>query len=527
MRDLHSMRDLLRAKPCDLVSLIANRLVVVASPPKHVTAKRLIALGARGVLILRRRGEADRLVTDGAFTGTFARPSDIARNNCSVAILFGTAGLVLSDKRYFANFEHVLLDAGGTLLAGGVGLGRYGARGTLRMIGTTTLEADHKSTSLVVFETKVKATVKSRRYGPSGSPLDTLRAAADLNHVVLRSIEGIEAGTHAGDVDILISADDVEAFGKHLDRAVGTRPFDLYTEAAELGYSYKRVPCFKPELARKILASAETRESGLRAPSAKWRYVAFCYHVLFHDKLTKAACTAMHLNASLFRKPAHYATLLALARGAGVDAPATIEDLEEVLKAEDGFPGLDLLAFYAEHCDFVRARYIDTVAAAPGLAVFFVRDFGQGAEVLDQIRDHLRGTFSILAEGPVTDANRKRITHGVRGGNWTDSRAPQGLAPPIHWFVCWDEKPKRPSPLMRWRYPRLDNANLQLKRHIRRLLGSEHAHSKPFGVVHASDNTIEALEHLVHIGMDRHPEILRLGLTVTAPGRRGRVPAAS
>jgi hypothetical protein len=516
----------MRAMPLDFASLIKDRLVVVASPPTSFSAKSLIDAGARGVLMLRRGAVPERHA-DGSFSGGFTRPSDIARNNCSVAVLFGRAALVLADKRYFANFEHVLVSVGGTLLAGGAGLARYGARGTLRAIGTTTRADDSGGRlTFVVFKTKAKASVRSRLYGPAEAPLATLRAAADLNQVVLRSIESIEAGTHGGDVDILISAQDVEAFRARLASEIGTRPYDVYTESAELGYSYKRVPCFKPDLAAKILASAEVRASGLRAPSAKWRYLAFCYHVLFHDKLIEAAAAAELLDASLFRKRTHHEALLSLAKAAGYDAPARIGDLENAIKAENGFPGLDLMAFYAEHSDFVRARYIDTVAAPPGLAVFYVRDFGQGPALLDSIRAHLRSSFSVLAEGPVTDANRDAIARGVRGGNWGDKRAPGGIAPPMHWFVCWDKSPRRPSALMRWRYPRLDNANLRVKAHIRKMLGSEPSRGKPFGVVHASDNTLEALEHLVHLGMDRHPEVLRLGLAAAAPDHRGRAPVS-
>jgi hypothetical protein len=65
-----------------------------------------------------------------------------------------------------------------------------------------------------------------------------------------------------------------------------------------------------------------------------------------------------------------------------------------------------------------------------------------------------------------------------------------------------------------------------VKAHIRKMLGSEPSRGKPFGVVHASDNTLEALEHLVHLGMDRHPEVLRLGLAAAAPDHRGRAPVS-
>lgn len=502
----------LKAGSLDFASLVSGRLVVVACPPRNFESTRLVEDGARGVLTLSRKGaRADDTLSIAHLKGTFTRPSDVARNNCSVAILFGAASFVLTDKRYFGGFDHLLVSTGGAFAAGGIGLARYGGRGLLRAVGFV-----HRpgSGNFIVFENNTKRSIRSRAFGPSGVSLRALLTEmGDLDYILLRSIDGIEAESHTGDVDILVAAEMVEAFRERISKQIGTQPFDIYTPAAELGYSYRGVPCFKPAFARKILESAEVRESGLRVPSPKWRYLAFVYHVLFHNKLTKTAAQASVLTPELLRKPRHYQALVESAVEAGYEIPSTIADLENALHAEDAFPGIDLLAFYGQHSVFVRQRYLDAVQAPPGLAVFFVRDFGESDKPVAAIRDLLYSRFTVLAEGPVTDLNRETLIRSVRGGNWHDVRGPRRWAPPVYWFVCWDEKPKRPSVLMRRRYPRLDNANLRFKTQIRKALGASGSNSKPLGIVHASDNTAEALEHLEHLGLDQQATVRLRGLT--------------
>ena len=96
----------------------------------------------------------------------------------------------------------------------------------------------------------------------------------------------------------------------------------------------------------------------------------------------------------------------------------------------------------------------------------------------------------------------------VRGGNWADPEAPEGIAPPIHWFACFDDSPVKPSRRTRKRYPRVDNENIMRKHAIREQIGEKTR--KPQRIIHASDNTREAIEHLELLGLSESPDIKKI-----------------
>ncbi len=113
--------------------------------------------------------------------------------------------------------------------------------------------------------------------------------------------------------------------------------------------------------------------------------------------------------------------------------------------------------------------------------------------------------FEILAEGPVTEENRADVRRGVRGGNWTDEEAAGGKAEAVYWFVCWDGAPKPPSARTQRKHPRVDNENVRIKDDIRSAIGNG---VRARGLLHSSDNTREALEHLHALGLDADPKLM-------------------
>lgn len=98
----------------------------------------------------------------------------------------------------------------------------------------------------------------------------------------------------------------------------------------------------------------------------------------------------------------------------------------------------DLIVFYARRNPFVTERYLGRENKLAGLSVFFVRDFGEGLAPRPKIEKTLRQHFRVLAQGTVNDGYREVIFARVRRGNWFD-KAHNGIAPPVYWFVRWDE----------------------------------------------------------------------------------------
>jgi len=272
-----------------------------------------------------------------------------------------------------------------------------------------------------------------------------------------------------------------------------------YTADGQEGHVFKDVPYFTGQLSREMLRDPVVDANGVRLPSPQWRYLAYCYHLLFHDKVPPNPPGAPRLSEDSFTKPHYHRELERLASLAGVPVAQTFDDMERQLRDAGVMPSLDMIGFYSNRNPFLAKRYFNGGPTAVGLATFFVRDFGLGLQAVPQLRAGLLKTFEILAEGPVDDTNRERVLNGVRGSNWSDPNAPGGRAEPVYWFVCWDHAPRRPSARTRRKHPRVDNENIRLKDDLRREFdGSDKARR----IIHSSDNSPEALEHLKHLGLD-------------------------
>lgn len=487
--------------------VISGTVVLVALPPRAIKAESLATLGARDTLVLLRDGPAMPVRGADSVRLRYRQLSDVRKSNCRVALLHGRTAFALADKAKIGRFSHVLIPAGPLeLSAAAIGLARYGRRGGLALTGRTRLVLDGRERTYLVFEVNLPPRDNRRQYGPAGlEPVDILRRIADLDQVVLRWSENIEAGRHDGDVDILISGAHAPALVERFSERVATYPLDVYTDDGSGGFTYKGVPYLMPDAARKVIASGMVNPSGIRVADATWRLVSYAYHLLFHNKSERVQPGTQHITRETFQSPHYHDELVRLAGLAGRPVPRLFDDLEGMLKEAKAFPSLDLIGFYSRKNAFLKQRYFDEKGPGPGLATFFIRDFGQGLDVLPRVRESVLRHFEILAEGVVTGERRSAVLHGVRGGNWTDPQAPGGVAEPVYWLVCWDPAPKEPSLAMRRKHPRLDNEHVRIKDLIRSEIGAGERKVRP--VVHSSDNALEALDHLDHLGLADHPVV--------------------
>ncbi len=493
--------------PVDLSALIAGKLVAVALPPHEKFARILPQHGARDVLVLTRSGpeEAERFLDHAV--SRYRKLRSVHENNCRVAILHGISSLALTSVKALSRFETILIPIGPELFAASLALPRFRRRKRLSIVGRTIIPDEGRPRSYLVLKSAIKSNDQRRQYAPAGlKPIDIIQRLDGLDYVVLRWSEAIEDGSHTGDIDMLISANSAAELRRRFSEAAGTFPLDVYTDDGSDGHFFNQVPYFLPSMARRILDSAEISPQGVRAPSPKWRYLSFAYHLLFHIKSRRVPPGTSIIGPSTFPDPKYPAELERLAIAASEQPPRTFDDIESALKKAGAFPGIDLIGFYSNKNAFLKHRYFGRSTFAPGLATFFVRDFGRGLEPVDGIRAALSRSFTIIAEGSVSGALSDRVTRSVRGGNWLDPQAPGGRAAPIYWFVCIDRSPRPPSRKTRRKYPRVDNENVLIKLTIRSELG-EKVH-KLQRLLHASDNTAEAMEHVEHLGLADHPEIL-------------------
>ena len=486
--------------------LLAGKLVLVALAGDRVRPADLLPLGPRDILILDKQAAPEALRKETHVEKLYRRIPDVRKNNCEVALLHGTSAYALMEKREFARLHHVLVPLDLTLLAAGLGLLVYGKRKILVPVGRTRIGTPRENRDYLVLEVRFKARDQTRQYAPAGlSPLKILQLLDGLDYVLLRGADRILSGEHKGDIDLLVSHNALDHLKDRFSRRIGTASVDAYTDDGQGGHAYKSVPYFAPSLARELLDNAAPSEGGIRLPSPHWRFLGFCYHLIFHGKCVPNS--PQQLCSKSFTKPDYHPELVKLAEAASCPAPNDIDAMEALLEEAGVMPSLDLIGFYSLKDEFLKKRYFDCAPAKPGLATFFVRDFGGGPAVVDGMRQRLKETFEILVEGGVDDHNRHAIIHGVRGGNWSDSAASGGRAEPVHWFVCWDHSPQPPSPRTRRKHPRVDNEHIRLKDDLRKDFGG--GSSRDLRVIHSSDNTLEALDHLEHLGLKEHPDIAR------------------
>jgi hypothetical protein len=495
-----------RLTELDAKCVLEGQLVLAALPPPFLTVAVLRRYGAKDVLVLEPGRDKAPCRTENAVHSAYTRLSDVRRSNCRVAILHGSATLAVLDKAKVRTFQYVLIPIGPSILSVAGALLRYARRGHLSVAGRTQFGDAESGRRYLVLRCGFPRPDNRRQYAPTGlSPAEILRSIADLEQVVLRWSDKIADGTHEGDIDILVKADAIPAILERFSRSVGTYPIDVYTDDGSGGFAYKSVPYLVPSFALRVIASGAINRAGFRIANPQANFMAFCYHLTFHNKSERIAPDTNAIERDTFHSPHYFEELGRLANLAGRPVPRSYDDIEAVLKAGGAMPSLDLIGFYSRGNAFLRKRYFKRQKARPGLATFYVRNFGDGNAMIDDVRSRLTQHFLILAEGPVTIAMRSAVIAGVRGGNWQDPRAPDGRAEPIHWFVCYDPHPKPPSASVRRKHPHLDNEHIRLKDAIREDWSGQSAKALP--VVHSSDNSLEALDHISHLGLSDHPSI--------------------
>lgn len=486
--------------------IVAGRRVVLADPPAGFAPEELGALGAKNVLVLDLNHDGPEISAGTIVRKRYARLKDVYSNNCQVAVLHGTSSSILSKKYKFHGFHSILIPFGLPLIGAAVGLARYGKRGDLVLAGRARISVGGRDAFYLVLNVKDRAREVRRQYAPAAqSPLEIVRSISDLDLVLLRGADKIAAGGHSGDIDILIASHDLHALKERFGARVGTYPVDVYTEDGSAGHTHNAAPYYMPNVAKRILSSAVLDCAGIKVPSPDWQFISYCYHVLFHGKLVPGAEKAPLARQS-FQKPSGFAELERLSVLAGKPLPRSVGDLEAALRESNAMPSLDLVGFYSHDDPFLKHYYFGSSSAPPGLATFFLRDFGRGLADVENVREQLKMVFQILAEGPVSDAMRTAVRRGVRGGNWTDGEASGGHAEAVYWFVCWDPSPKPPSMRTRRKHPRVDNENVRIKDQIRSAIGK--GETRVRGLLHSSDNTCEALDHLEALGIDTDAKIV-------------------
>ncbi len=495
-------------KQISLSDIVSKKLVMQALPKHSSASEELKKHGAVGVLELRSSSKSMQSSADA--TIPFANLKQLTKNNCQVLILNGRSSLAVYKKKYFwaSNVEYLLLPAGFWSILLSPFIKRYQKHRLLTCVGKARLNSSSTSLDYIVFQVPRRLLNNRKVFAPPNlSGPEILSLISNVNYVLLRAFERVETGGEYKDLDLMVADEDAEKLRRMFGEQIGTEAMDVYTANGTQGHDFNTVPYYLPKLAKDTLASAQIRPSGIRAPSAKYAYLTFVYHLLFHGKSKHLSPNLSSIDKTTF-KAKHTDDLENLSAASGYPFPDSFESIENLLRQEGYFPGRDLIAFYAKNNPFVTRRYLERDTHKPGLSTFFVRRFPDFPDQTLEVEKLLAEHYSIIDQGSISAKTQSRIMSSVRGGNWYD-RSQNADAPPVHWFICYDDNPTIPDKKLQKRYPHLDNAkNATLKLKLRAFIKDHRGH--PLRFVHASDNTDEALEHIASLGMSDQPKILEI-----------------
>jgi len=475
--------------------IFKDKLVCYALPKKNDSLKKELMGLAKAVLYLEKDANKEPLIQNGNVVANYRSSSAVRNNNCDVAVLGGASQFLLRSRKFFGEFKYFCIPVSFWMLSGLIGLIRYTFGGRLDLVGKMRFR---EASSLLVFKNNLSGKRRRARYfGPiDRTPKEILQDLSGLKYVLLRWVDQVERNEDILDLDILIHDQSLKAFQNYIKNQIGLFPIDVYTNSGSCGHSFKSIPYYPQRMSEEFLRNIEVRESGVQTLTPFSNYTAYVYHLLFH-KSDRVKKNAEKLDSSTWGDEKYFNNLIKLSLDGSSEIPKTICDLEDHLKSQKVFPMMDTISFLSIGNDFLKERYLKHQPDISfALSVFIVRDFGVTAEEFTQMIEIVSSTgYKLLASILLSKAQIKNVEKYVRGGNWNDDKGLNGYAGPRYLILAIDNDPKKPARKTLRRYPLIDNERLLVKRNIRKWFGNKRGLGA-VNVIHASDNSYEAMEYL-------------------------------
>lgn len=347
---------------------------------------------------------------------------------------------------------------------------------------------------------------KTRRYLRPGVTLEQLFDELNdrgVRYAVLRWFETLPSVEPGEDVDILVADEDmahVRPFLRSYLVPLGTQKFDVYSVSGLPGSDFLTVPYLPASFANGLLDRAVLLRGRYRVPGDQDHFDSLAYHAVYH----KGGRSGLPENAAVQPASAeaehdYVGVLAALAERLGLSVSLTLEGLDGYLADKGLRPPLDTLDKLSATNPWLRARleklWGPTDAGMPGLAVFVLRERAQhliGRLCTELAREGFEPLETIQLSGDLA----RRVSTGVRGGNWGQGPWPVAGGGPVAYVVAYDlsrsvgEEALPANPL------RVNEAKLDIRS---RLLMSQEDGSR-FNPLHSSDDPRQALDYLALLG---------------------------
>jgi hypothetical protein len=263
-----------------------------------------------------------------------------------------------------------------------------------------------------------------------------------LSYVVLRNADAFlndyPPPGSKDDVDMLVedaATQPIKARYARTPKHLGVK-CDVYDVSGSPDGAYQGLPYYPRGLAERLLGERTKFHDRFWVGQPTAYLLGLMYHIAYH-KAERSKIDAHDERRSQGSK--YVAELRGLMAQARLQAPLTLHGFRQALLAQGAEPAYDQFAAILTN-DFSRNVKSPFLAealheAAGEVNLFVIREVAKRKGQVEALSDHLRETYTVLAETDIPWLTRFKTRKGMRGGKWKRG----GM--PVRALVVYDPAP--------------------------------------------------------------------------------------
>jgi nucleoside diphosphate kinase len=308
-----------------------------------------------------------------------------------------------------------------------------------------------------------------------------------VEYIVLRNFSSLpQLHRKGGDLDVLVSDDDVKKVRLFIANNPGDVPIDVCSES---GREFLDMPCYPPHLANRLLQSSLVHESTALVPEPKLHMLSLIYHAIYHKGVLSGIPSERHdIRTTSLPTNDYLRDIQVLATQLNIDVGDTIESMDIFMEQEGWRPKLDTLAKLSEANIWIKKHFFSTPIQNDELCLGAIvcREAAMRDGYFEPISKRIEENgFYIVRKKIFSDEEKKLASQRLRGGNWAEALVDMDIVHPAAVFVITD------LVMLRRSNPRPSERLKRLKQIIRK----DFSHSG-VNAVHSTDTTPEAVEYI-------------------------------
>lgn len=323
----------------------------------------------------------------------------------------------------------------------------------------------------------------------------------EIKYCCLRWFEELPDVVDGGDIDLLVSNDDVHTLMKYVDLkegVAGSVKLDVYTVYGSSGTRYRGLPYYPPHFASKIISSSTYNCRGIRVPSDEMYFYSLAYHAVYQKKFSSGIPFKPGSGVKKEIKHDYLGKLRCLADKVNAKFDPTIIGIDKLLYEKGFYPGVDTLYKIGMKESWIKGIFEKDGFLShhfPGFNLLVIRESGVGGESLSKVRGVIKDTgYSIVFEHQLDDKEKNLAKIYLRGGNWDNPGVYKAHGgEPAYFFGVYDYNIKKPSVRMLKNHPGTDNSRVRaVKSELRKELNNGVDKDDFVNYVHASNGALDA-----------------------------------